>query len=173
MYNHLASSEFFAIVDQAKKENMAVIGHGVRSVDLENALFAGQSMVAHADQFLYTAFHDQTDERLIPAAVAFTRESGAFVTPNLSGFVAIGKQWGKPAAVNEFLLRPQAEYLSPCIKLSWKERDYVKRSGSIEKEFRFLQTLTKALADGGVPLLLGTARRSFPVYFPATPFTTI
>jgi hypothetical protein len=157
LYNHISAPEFSAIVEEARRQGLPVIGHGVREVGLPQALFRGQVMVAHAEEFFYTAFHNQADPALIPSVVAATLSSGAFVTPNLSGFEAFSRQWGKPEIVEGFLRDPRARYLSPGVRLQWKAHNpYIERTGSIESTLLFLRTFTKALADAGVPLLAGT-----------------
>ncbi len=56
VYNNLTADEFAAIVDEGRKQNLPVIGHGVRAVGLPKALFEGQVMVAHAEEFFYCVF---------------------------------------------------------------------------------------------------------------------
>ena len=56
-----------------------------------------------ADGTIYTAFKNKTDSALIPEVVAATARSGAYVTPNLSTFEAISRQWGKPEVVASWL----------------------------------------------------------------------
>jgi len=59
LYNAITAPEFDAIVAEATRQQMAVIGHGVRAVGLPEALTRGQVMVAHAEEFYYTAFHNK------------------------------------------------------------------------------------------------------------------
>lgn len=157
LYNDVTAEEFEAAVDEGRKRGMAVIGHGVRAVGLPQGLLAGQVMVAHGEEFFYTAFNRQPRQELIPEVVAETRRSGAFVTPNLAMITAIAKQWGKPAVAEQFVRRMDARYVSPSTRLWWIARNqYTGRSGDISEMVPFLRTFTKALADAGVPLLAGT-----------------
>ena len=157
VYNHLTAPEFEAIVAEARKRGIAVIGHGVRAVGLPQALYQGEVMVAHAEEFYYTAFHNEGDRTRIPDVVAATLKSGAYVTPNLSGFEAFTVQWGKPQVAERFLHDPRAQFMTPAVRLLWKAHNsYVTRTGSIEPMLRFLREFTKALSDAGVPLLTGT-----------------
>lgn len=157
LYNDVTAEEFEAAVDEGRKRGMAVIGHGVRAVGLPRGLFAGQVMVAHGEEFFYTAFNRQPRQELIPEVVAETRRSGAFVTPNLAMITAIAKQWGKPAVAEEFVRRPEARYVSPSTRLWWIARNqYTGRSGDISEMVPFLRTFTKALSDANIPLLAGT-----------------
>jgi hypothetical protein len=113
-------------------------------------------MVAHAEEFFYTAFHNNTDRSMIPGVVAETARSHAFVTPNLSAFEAFSEQWGKPEIAQGYLRDPRARYMSPGIRLQWAAHNsYIKRSGSIDEIVPFLKQFTKALSDADVPLLVG------------------
>jgi imidazolonepropionase-like amidohydrolase len=166
LYNHISQQVFTATVDEARKQGLAVIGHGVRAVGLPAGLFQGQVMVAHAEEFLYTAFGNETNVAMIPQVVNAVRRSGAFVTPNLSGFEGMSIQWGKPAIVESYLRSEAAAYLSPTIRLEWAESNYMHRQGSIEPQLAFLRTFTKALADADVPLLTGTDGPFIPGMYP-------
>ncbi|WP_299688177.1 hypothetical protein [Hydrocarboniphaga sp.] len=100
VYNELSPPVFAAIVAEAQNQGMAVVGHGVRSVGLPKALFEGQVMVAHAEEFLYTAFEDHEDRSRIKSVVADTFRSGAYVTTTLSTNEVITRQWGRPKQVD-------------------------------------------------------------------------
>lgn len=156
VYNSISKEEFEAIVEDAHRLGMAVIGHGVRAVGLPAALYQGQVMVAHAEEFFYTAFANRTNDADIPSVVAATLASGAWVTPNLSGFQSFAKQWGKPDVVASFLREPEIAYLSPETRMYWSTSDYQFRKGSITDILAFLRRFTRALSDAGVPLLTGT-----------------
>ncbi len=166
LYNNLTAAEFKAIVEGGRRQGLAVIGHGVRAVGLPQALFEGQVMVAHAEEFFYTAFHNHPDSSLIPSVVAATLRSGAFVTPNLSTFEIISKQWGKPEVVRAFVDDPRGKLMTPSVRLKWMNTDYVARKGSIESIVPFLRELTKALQEAGVPLITGTDSPIIPGMYP-------
>jgi len=162
VYSKVGAAEFDAIVDQARRQRMAVIGHGVVSVGLPAALFKGQVMVAHGEEFLYTAFHDEQAPdaapgvNAVPRVAEETRRSGAFVSPTLVAYEAIARQWGRPEEVNVLLATPEASNLTPSVRGSWSRARYGARTGDIRPRLSFLRRFTKALADAGVPLLAGT-----------------
>lgn len=166
LYNNVTAPEFEAMVAAAREQHMAVVGHGVRAVGLPRALFQGQVMVAHAEEFYYTAFHDQPDASRIPGVVEETARSGAYVTPNLSTFEAITRQWGKPEVVERFLRDPRAHLMTPAMRLNWEDMDYSRRAGSLEAQWEFLRLFTKALSDAGVPLVTGTDSPVIPGMYP-------
>jgi imidazolonepropionase-like amidohydrolase len=156
VYNALSAEAFFALMDEARERHFPIAGHGVRAVGLERQLQAGQVLVAHAEEYLNTTFRDGLDERRIPAAVAFTRRSGAYVAPTLSTYAAIARQWGKPNALREILAGPETAWLRPETIRDWMEGFYAKRTGNLDRQYAFLRRFVKALADGGVPLVTGT-----------------
>jgi hypothetical protein len=166
VYNALTAEQFDAIIAEAKARKLAVVGHGVRSVGLERAFAAGQSLVVHAEEFLYTELRRRTDGENVPRVIAFTREHGAYVIPNLSAYNAIAEQWGKPEVVERFLAEPEAEFLAVSWAERWRDRDYVRRSGSIANTNAFLKRFTLDLQQAGVPLLTGTDSPIIPGMFP-------
>lgn len=156
-YNSIPTDAYQALLSKAKAEQIAVIGHGVRAVGMQGILNAGQVMIAHAEEYLYTYFPQSLDESQIPEAVSITKSSGAFVTPNLCTYENIARQWGNPSALEKKLACSEMKYVSPKWKdNSWKQFDFVTRTGSIDNQYAFLKKFTKGLHDGGVPLLLGT-----------------
>ncbi len=157
VYNSIPSDAYAAIMNKVREKKIAVIGHGVRAPGIRGVLTNGQVMIAHAEEYLYAYFNNQTDESLIPSAVADTKNAGAYVTPNLVTYETIAKQWGKPAALQQMLSKPEMRYVSPKWKnTNWQQFDFTQRPGNIDVQYNFLKLFTKKLSDAGVPLLLGT-----------------
>jgi hypothetical protein len=168
VYNNLTAEEFAATVAEGRLQGLPVIGHGVRSVGLPAGLFQGQVMVAHAEEFYYTAFghHIPEDPQIVRRVVEETFSSGAYVTPNLSTFATIAKQWGRPEALRDFMQDPRIGFMSMDQRVDWSDSRYVHNSGDIAPILGFLQSFTKALADRGVPLLTGTDSPVIPGMLP-------
>jgi len=166
VYNGVDARVFAAIVDEAEAVGLAVIGHGVRDLGLPDALFAGQVMVAHAEEFFYTAFENRADRERIDDVARETLDSGAYVTPNLSTFEVIAAQWGRPEVVDAYLADARAGRMTPFLRSFWAGRDYVTREGDITPMLGFLRELTRAFAEAGVPLLTGTDSPVIPGMFP-------
>jgi hypothetical protein len=166
VYNSLSAEQFDVIMQEARERDITVVGHGVRSVGLEKAFAAGQAMVVHAEEFMYTDLRRRTDGLEVPRVVAFTKQRGAYVIPNLVAFDAIARQWGKREVLDEFLQRPEARFLPEYWKQEWRERDYVTRAGSIDAANRFLRRFTLDLHQGGVPIIAGSDSPVIPGLFP-------
>jgi hypothetical protein len=160
VYNDLSSECFSALIDEGRRRNMAIVGHGVTQVGLERQFAEGQVLVAHTEEYLYTTFgalgSTAPSEDRIPEAIAFTKRYGAYVTADLNTYETIARQWGRPEVAATFMLAPETRYLSPRDRLGWREGSYAARSGSIDAKVIFLKHFTKALSDAGIPLVTGT-----------------
>jgi hypothetical protein len=174
VYNNLAPEVFQAFIDAGRRAGIPVVGHGVTRVGVERQVAAGQLMVAHAEEYLYTVFFPAGADvgnrapRLdqFPAAVEFTRRSGAFVTTDLNTYATIARQWGHPEVVQRFLAMPEVRFLDPDDRIAWRSGGYDRRSGSLADRLAFLKVFTRALADAGVPILSGTDTPSLPGLVP-------
>jgi hypothetical protein len=174
VYNNLAPDVFQAFIDAGKREGIPVVGHGVTRVGVERQVAAGQLMVAHAEEYLYTVFFPAGADvgnrapRLdqIPDAIAFTKRSGAFVTTDLNSYATIASQWGRPDVVKRYLAMPNVRFLDPDDRIAWRFGGYDERTGSLDARLAFLKVFTKALADAGIPILSGTDTPSLPGLLP-------
>jgi imidazolonepropionase-like amidohydrolase len=170
VYNDLSKEAFDAFIDEGRILHVPVVGHGVTSVGILKQLAAGQVLVAHTEEFLYTGFTQPPAAYLnqapadaeIPAMVRTVRATGAYVTADLNTYATIARQWGKPDVLAAMLAAPTTRYVSPDRRLDWRGEDYVRRHGSLDARLAFLGRFTKALADGGVPLVVGTDAPSIP-----------
>lgn len=174
VYNDLSSACFQALIDAGRRLHVPVVGHGVTAVGLRRQLAAGQVMVAHTEEFLYTVFYDPghipetgaPDPAQIPGVVHFILRDEAFVTADLDTYATIARQWGKPRVAAAFLRMPDARYLSPGDRILWRREDYETRKGSLADRLAFLERFTKAMSDAGVPLIAGTDAPSIPGLVP-------
>ncbi|HSN17098.1 MAG TPA: amidohydrolase [Gammaproteobacteria bacterium] len=180
VYNDLSPECFRAIIEEAKRQHMRVIGHGVTRVGIEKQLAMGQIMVAHTEEFLYTVFShpdltlanpaiaDPTPPKAadIPRVLAFLKRDQAFVTADLNTYGTIAHQWGKPDVLAGYMHSPELRYLSPIRRISWSKSGYIRKSGSVDANQAFLTLFTKAMADAGVNLITGTDSPSIPGLVP-------
>ena len=170
VYNDLSPECFEALIEEGKALHVPIVGHGVTAVGLRKQLDAGQVMVAHTEEFLYTVFYGPgdipeagaPDPSKIPAAINFVLRDKAFVTADLNTYATIARQWGKPAVAAAYLHSPDVRYLGPSDRILWAREDYKKRRGSLDARAAFLQRFTKAMSDAGVPLIAGTDAPSIP-----------
>ncbi|MEO6687768.1 MAG: amidohydrolase family protein [Dokdonella sp.] len=176
VYNNLSPECFDALIDEGRRQRLPIIGHGITRVGIERQLDAGQLMVAHAEEFLYTYFaqaHEgqtdlNADPSRIPAAIALILRDKAYVTADLNTYATIARQWGKPDVVQGFLRQPEIRYLSPDRRIKWQNAAYDAHTGDLSGNLAFLKRFTKAMSDAGVPLITGTDAPTIPGLAPGT-----
>ena len=170
VYNGLTPEVFDALASESKSAGLSVVGHGVESLGLERQVAGGQVMVAHLEEFLYAYMKVPAEggpsaapaKTEIDRAVEFAKRTRITITADLATYQAIAAQWGKPAAVQEYLRSGDARYLSPMSRIDWLKSGYQKRQASLAARAQFLGHFVKALANAGVPLIAGTDAPTIP-----------
>ena len=167
IYNQVSKAEYPALIAEAKRKNLLLMGHVAREPDFAMTLAAGQS-IAHLEEFTYTYFNPQHDdnnshivydESKIPDVVQETAKSGIYVIPTLFTYRDIVEQ---ATNLPEFLKSPELKYLAPWTLEGLQpaaNRYYhfpEKSHSQLRTSLAFQRKLVKALAEGGVPLLSGT-----------------
>jgi cytosine/adenosine deaminase-related metal-dependent hydrolase len=168
IYNPVSKAEYPALIAEAKKRNLLLMGHVARGPDFEMTVRSGQS-IAHLEEFTYTFFNPQHDdhnshivydESRIPEAVKLTKEAGIFVTPTLSTYATIVQQ---ATDLDAFLKDPEMKYLPPWTQALYQPAANRYKNGFSPNEYSQIRTslafqrkLLKALFDAGVPLMCGT-----------------
>lgn len=174
VYTNLSAEAFAALADEAKAQEVAVVGHNVAAVGLAKQLAAGQAMVAHVEEF-FTGFFPEPpaddqqappDDARIVDAIALVKAHGAFVTSDLCTYRTIAAQFGKPAAVKAYLAAPEARYLSPADRIDWARSSYQKKAVDLSRRVAFEARFVKAMADAGVPLIAGGDAPTIPGLVP-------
>lgn len=166
-YNGISTEVFNALMEEAKRQQLAVIGHGVRAPGMKGILEAGQAMIAHAEEYLYTHFRNSYDASLIPSAAEMTLHAGAYLTPTLSAYETILMQWGNRAGRDALLAKPEIKFVHPNWKSEWSNSNrYLTNAGSLVAPFEFQKRFVKDFHDAGVPLLLGTDTPFIPGLVP-------
>jgi imidazolonepropionase-like amidohydrolase len=167
IYNQVSKAEYPALIAEAKRKNLLLMGHVAREPDFGMTIAAGQS-IAHLEEFTYTYFNPQHDddnshivydENKIPDVVRDTAKSGVYVIATLFTYRDIVEQ---ATNLPEFLKSPELKYVAPWTLEGLQpaaNRYYhfpEKSHAQLRTSLAFQRKLVKALADGGVPLLSGT-----------------
>ncbi|MGZ3183806.1 MAG: amidohydrolase family protein [Telluria sp.] len=169
VYSQVSAAEYPALVAEARKRKLLLMGHVAWQVGLDETLKAGQA-IAHEEELLYSAFNPGVKDghigdvvldeaKIVPVAQQVAR-SGVFLTPTLIAFRDIEKQ---ATTLPAFLQDPHFGYQAPWINamLQPSVNNYANRYNAKELRFihegqGFMLKLTRALHDAGVPLLAGT-----------------
>ena len=168
VFNQVSNAEFPALISEAKRRNLLLMGHISRDAGFDLTVRSGQS-IAHLDEFLYTYFNPQhddnndhvvLDEAKISAVVKETAAAGVYVIPTLSTYAATVQQ---ATDLDGFLKNPALRYLSPWALEAYEPaHNRFKNATSPEQASRmrvaliFEWKLVRALFDAGVPLMVGT-----------------
>ena len=159
MYSKLDLSTFTAIVDEARKLHMPVVGHiPQRDKGLTEKFFQpGFGMVAHAEEFA-----QQTNvpaEADIPGYVDMAKRNGTWLTGTLSLDERLLEETSHPESLKA---RPELRFLTPLIYAMVAEHNpYVAQSnanfvGYLSMIVVFNRKLLPAFAAAGIPVLAGT-----------------
>lgn len=175
VYNNLRADALRAVVRTAHRRNVSVWGHipriDGREAALQSALAAGLDVIAHGEEVFFTFLHGDVEAHLdrgiapvVPSAmidesVRLVREAGAAVIPTLS-FVAMTR--AQLDDIDAVMNDPEARFLPPTVREMWEEQNPTQRRDLPRFDLRergkaaVVKTLTRALNEAGVPLLLGT-----------------
>ncbi|WP_026451427.1 amidohydrolase family protein [Aequorivita capsosiphonis] len=159
VYSNLNIETYKAIVDEASKQNMKVIGHipTIFKGNTKEAFVPHFGMVAHAEEF-----SSQTDEYTTEVAEEFAKlakDNNTWVIPNLSNLVYIAKQARSLDSVRNL---PSFKYVHPLMQSKWiVSNQYYKgtspkRVAYFDSLVNFHISIVKALKNAGVPMVAGT-----------------
>ena len=166
LHGPIDSASYRNLLAAGRRENIPIVGHLPRNLGLRAALDGGQSMIAHAEEYLYGWFFfgraPSSREHimaLVDSAAALTAKAGTWVTPTLAVFGGIAPQI---ANLDSMLKVPEMRRIPDVLKWEWvPERNRYKSMPpamieSFQNQHMLLRRLTLALHKAGVPLLMGT-----------------
>jgi hypothetical protein len=173
VYNNLSAEVFAAAADEARRQGLPIVGHGVTSVGLASQIEQGQALVAHAEEFFYTFFTppgvEQTDappaDGRMVEALALVRRHKVAVGADLATYGGIMRVIGRPEVVAGCLATGDS-LVSPADRLVWRRSSYLRKTADLRAKYAFLQRLVKMMADGGVELLSGSDAPTIPCLEP-------
>jgi hypothetical protein len=159
IYNFVTREEFDAIVEEAKKKNLLILGHTPRLPGLRHALESGVNL-AHEEELLYGAFSPEGIYKNVEhgpdkvrEVVEELRSSHTFLIPNLVMYDTICRQ---ASNFEDFAKKPEFAYQSPWQRdRFFFQNPYKNRPTEDQEEFRenlsFMKSvLTLALQKAGV-----------------------
>ena len=159
VYSSLNIETFKAIVDEANKQGMKVVGHIPNAFKgrIEEAFVPNYDMVAHAEEYAKQtdSFSDQDARRFAQLA----KKNGTWLTPTLTTIVRIGEQARSLDAIRNL---PSLKYVHPLMQSKWLTSNNYNtgttpdRVAYIDKIADFNVRLVKAFKEAGVPMVAGT-----------------
>lgn len=159
VYSDLNAETFLAIVDEASKRRMKVVGHIPEAFTgkLETAFVPGFSLVAHAEEFSKQSA-DFTDADAMNFA-KLAKKSGTWISPTL---VAIRWIASETRSLDEMKANPALQYVHPILQSKWTIANRYNRNATpkliayFDRMVEFQRRLVRALKAEGVPMLAGT-----------------
>jgi imidazolonepropionase-like amidohydrolase len=159
VYSQLNIETYKAIVDEANKQGLKVIGHIPNAFRgrLKDAFVPYFGMVAHAEEFSKQTedFSDQDAKRFAQLA----KENGTWLSPTLTVMVWIARQ---ARSLDELRALHSLQYVHPLLQSKWlTSNNYNKgtspnRVANFEKMINFHIRLVRAFKEAGVPMVAGT-----------------
>lgn len=159
VYSGLTIETFKAIVEEAHKQGMKVVGHIPNAFRgrLEDAFVPHFDMVAHAEEFAKQSkqLSDEDARRFAKLA----KENGTWLTPTLITMERIAQQ---THTLDSIRTLASLKYVHPLMQSKWlysnnynRETDS-KRITRIDSMTHFHLRLVKAFKEAGVPIVAGT-----------------
>ena len=159
VYSHLTIETYKAIIDEADKQGMKVIGHIPNSFKgrIEEALVPHFGMVAHAEEF--TKHTRDFSDRDVQHYAKLAKENGTWVTPTL---IVIESSADQARSLDNVRTLQSLQYVHPLLQSKWLTANRHNQGTSPERVARFERMigfnsrLVKAFKKAGVPIVAGT-----------------
>ena len=159
VYSKLNLETFTAIVDEARKQNMRVVGHipGRGQGITEKFFQPGFDLVAHAEEFAQHT--DPPDHSAIPRYVEMAKRNGTWLVATLSLDERIVEEMRDPESLKR---RDELRHMHPqAYNMVINGNPYLKdvnagRIAYVQAVVDFNCPLVKAFVEAGVPVLTGT-----------------
>lgn len=171
IYNNLAQAEFEAVVAEARKQDLAVIGHIPRKYDALESLAGGQNAVAHTEELFFSYFDGprstgedmirnyRPDMSRLAALVDVMIANDVATMPDLSFTFTDLIMWDD---LDILWSDPDFPYLHPAIASMW-ERGGINRRSNIgnfvvreQWKYDLIRELTRQFQDAGILQVVGT-----------------
>ncbi len=168
VYNEVSKEEYPALIAEAKRKNLLLMGHVARGPGFAATLQAGQS-IAHLEEVIYTNFNSQNDDdwahivfddSKIPDTAQEIKNSNVYLIATLNNFSLIVQQ---ATDLESFLKNPELHYVAPWTLENlqpdanrYKNRFEPAQYEILRQLLAIQRKLLKALSDAGVPLMTGT-----------------
>lgn len=159
VYSGLSFETFSAIVDEARRLKLPVVGHipERRSGRTKDFFQPGFTMVAHAEEFAQRTATPSLAE--IPDYVAMMKQNGAWLTATLSLDERLLEETRDPKSLHS---RPELRVLPPLMRdMVLNHNPYVAAASPQRIEFlaqivEFNRELVRAFVAAGIPIVAGT-----------------
>ncbi|NNE05724.1 MAG: hypothetical protein HKN15_08390, partial [Xanthomonadales bacterium] len=149
IYSELSAAQYRAICDEARKLQIAVIGHLLDDASLDDVLTCPQYNIAHGEQ-LFKLLESRTDPVEIRALLKALSEQNITLTTNRQLYREMGRQ---PAELDQLLARPESAVIHPATFQPWRPgiNRYARRddawAGRVQQVYEDLAQINRIAQD--------------------------
>ncbi len=157
-YSMLSLDTFTAIVDEARRHGVKVVGHiPGRGTPIDPYFQPGYTMIAHAEELAFRAADDSDAE--VARMVALARQNGTGLISTLTLDHRILEQTVDPSTLYS---RPEIRHVHPIVRRFWYDhnpyigRNSPERVAQLQRLISINDKLVRAFVAAGLPVLAGT-----------------
>lgn len=161
VYDGITREMFEAIMDQAERDQLPVVGHIPADVGLKGVLERKIASLEHVEKIVYAYFGRDFNREKMGEAVGMVKDAGTWLCPTLA--VQAIFNLNAKGDFAPLLDQPEMKYVDSGTLEWWRSFALPKKSGPqsdhqvrMQGFFQFQVALTKAMFDAGVPLIAGT-----------------
>jgi len=159
VYSRLNIETYKAIIDEANKQGMKVVGHIPNAFKgkIEEAFVPNFGMVAHGEEFAKQS--DSLTEQDAKRFAKLAKANGTWLSPTLVTMERIADQARSLDTIRNL---PGLQYVHPLLQSKWLTANNYntganpQRVAYFEKVIGFNMLLVKAFKEAGVPIVAGT-----------------
>lgn len=159
VYSDLNIETFKAIVDEANKVGLKVLGHIPDAFKgrVEEVFVPGFDMIAHAEELAKQS--QSYSEEDIQKFVKLSKGNGTWLSPTL---IAIESILDQVRSLDSISKLKGFQYIHPLMRSKWLTSNQYNKDRSpelivhLEKMIQFNNRLVKAFHDAGIPIIAGT-----------------
>ena len=161
VYSSLNMESFQAVVDEAQKQGLKVVGHipDAFKGKTEKAFIPNFGLVAHAEEFSKQIRNQPKTKKEAQYFAQLSKENNTWLTPNLIAIVKIRDQ---VQSLDSIASMESLKYVHPLLQDKWlHSNNYHKHSSPefinyLDSLIVFHKQMVVAFKEAGVPMVAGT-----------------
>jgi len=161
VYSHLNIESFLAVVDEAQKQGLKVVGHipDVFKGKTEKAFVPNFGLVAHAEEFSKQIRNEEKTKEDAQRFAQISKKNNTWLIPNLIAIVKIRDQ---VQSLDSIRTMESLKYVHPLLQDKWlTSNNYNKHSSPefinyLDSLITFHKEMVVAFKEAGVPMVAGT-----------------
>lgn len=162
VYDGLRATVYQTIVEVADSLGLPVLGHIPETVGLADVVSHSQMTIEHIEQLVRATAGHNLDLSQLPTTVTRVKDGGIAIVPTLAAMEILSAR--RSAWFDSLFERLEMRYTPPSVRPWWESlRRRLEAGGELDPVaggagdwIQYHRELTMRLAEGGVPILVGT-----------------